>query len=243
MFFDCCFSDILPSKVLLLNYPSYSCKWVCTFVGMNKYSPVAFGEFFVKKILHNIALRFIIILFFINVQIMGQYPQQCAPFQVAGFLNAWQISKKLGCLSNQSSPSGHMKKKLPHQAHDVKTTSYWHQCDVVRSNWRQYDVILTSYTCWDAYKTSQSPAGTWRPINVDATWFTSHRRRYDVILPFYLFAILKQVRQLVRRTDHLPLSSFLTVRQYIVCYIMYTIKCKKVQSNLKEPQLEIKVER
>ena len=100
-----------------------------------------------KKILHNIALRFIIIWFFINVQIMGQYPYQCAPFQVAGFLNAWQISKKLGCLSNQSNPSGHMKKKLPHQADDVKITSYWHQCDVFRSNWRQYDVILTSYIC------------------------------------------------------------------------------------------------
>ena len=49
------------------------------------------------------------------------------------------------------------KKKLSHQAHDVKITSYWHQCIVVTSHWRQYDVILTSYTCWNVIKKSQSP--------------------------------------------------------------------------------------
>ena len=44
------------------------------------------------------------------------------------------------------------KKKLSHQAHDVKITPYWHQCDVVTSHWRQYDVTLTSYICWNVIK-------------------------------------------------------------------------------------------
>ena len=73
------------------------------------------------------------------------------------------------------------KKKLSHQAHDVKITSYWHQCDVVTSHWRQYDVILTSYTCWNVIKKSQSPTAhdvlltsmrrDLRRIDVDTTSF------------------------------------------------------------------------
>ena len=86
----------------------------------------------------------------------------------------WKKKKKKKTRSNQ-------KKKLSHQAHDVKITSYWHQCDVVTSHWRQYDVILTSYTCWNVIKKSQSPTAhdvlltsmrrDLRRIDVDTTSF------------------------------------------------------------------------
>ena len=37
----------------------------------------------------------IIIRFFINMQVQGQYPHQWAPFQVIGLLHAWQISHQI----------------------------------------------------------------------------------------------------------------------------------------------------
>ena len=46
---------------------------------------------------------------------------------------AWKKKKKKKTRSSQ-------KKKLSHQAHDVKITSYWHQCDVVTS--RRTDISM-----------------------------------------------------------------------------------------------------
>ena len=80
----------------------------------------------------------------------------------------------------KKNPKQPEEKAIP-SGHDVKITSYWHQCDVVTSHWRQYDVILTSYTCWNVIKKSQSPTAhdvlltsmrrDLRRIDVDTTSF------------------------------------------------------------------------
>ena len=54
-----------------------------------------------KKSLHekNFFIIIIIIGFFINVQVQGQYPHQWPPFQIAGLLHVWQISHQISrCL-------------------------------------------------------------------------------------------------------------------------------------------------
>ena len=80
----------------------------------------------------------------------------------------------------KKNPKQPEEKAIP-SGHDVKITSYWHQCDVFTSHWRQYDVILTSYTCWNVIKKSQSPTAhdvlltsmrrDLRRIDVDTTSF------------------------------------------------------------------------
>ena len=82
-------------------------------------------------------------------------------------------------------------------------TSKLRHIDISATSSRRIDVSTTLF--WRPTPTGMllkksKPNRTWRPINVDARWFTSHRCRYNVILPFLLFAMLEQVRQSIRRT-------------------------------------------
>ena len=53
--------------------------------------PPVYTRFCCAKSLHII----IIIRFLINVQVQGQHPHQWATFQIAGLLQAWQISHQI----------------------------------------------------------------------------------------------------------------------------------------------------
>ena len=45
---------------------------------------------------------------------------------------------------------------LTQQAHNLKTTSYQRQCDVMTSHRRRYDVVLTACACWEGLQVTIS---------------------------------------------------------------------------------------
>ena len=66
-------------------------------------------------------------------------------------------------------------------------TSKLRHIDISATSSRRIDVsttLLWRPTFAGMLLKKSKPNRTWRPINVDATWFTSHRCRYNVILPF-----------------------------------------------------------
>ena len=66
-------------------------------------------------------------------------------------------------------------------------TSKLRHTDISATSSRRIDVSTTLFwrpTPAGMLLKKSKPNRTWRPINVDATWFTSHRCRYDVILRF-----------------------------------------------------------
>ena len=52
-----------------------------------------------RKLKRQISDYYIIIRFLINMQVQGQHPHQCAPFQIAGLLHAWQSSHQISSMS------------------------------------------------------------------------------------------------------------------------------------------------